>query len=320
MSTTNMKKSSSSMYNITKSPPRPHSPTRENEFMNMTSKNLMVHDKKGRRGSFELFDTTQDKEESFINMISSTNTPMLIPDNTTNYSKETITMEKTKENEFVEPTRASTQTSDNSDLVMSHKSHPSTTITDQTSQETNDPKLFKNESQSSIGVILSSYEEDNSVNESDDNEEEEYHQDSLEDANNTIDASDLGNKNRYMFQSNNNNYIDTFNNLKAKSYSSGNKLDNDHIQTMSETSLHYYQMTPSQRLRYRREQSKNKVKHTAYYKEYVYDSLENYEKSYYKHGNIYSVKPPAISSNSQGSLPKKNTNNFVPHTADHVNS
>lgn len=321
MSTTNMKKSSSSTYNISKSPPRPHSPGRENGFMNMTSKNLMVHDKKDRRGSFELFDSTQDKEESFMNMISSTNTPMLIPDNTTTYSKETIIIEKTKENEFVEPTRASTGTSDNSDLVMSHKSHPSTTITDQTSEETKDPKLFKNESQSSIGVIFSPYEEHNSIRESDDDEEEEeYNQDSLEDANKTLDASGLGNKSRYMFQSNNNNYMETFNNPKVKSYSSGNKLDNDHIQTMSETSLHYYQMTPSQRLRYRREQSKNKVKHTAYYKEYVYDSLENYEKSYYKHGNIYSAKPPAISANSEGALSNKKINNFVPHTTDNVNS
>lgn len=315
MSSSNMKKSSSSMYNINKSPPRPRSPGKENGFM-MTSKNLLVHDNRERRGSFDLFDSNQDKEESFINMMSSTATPMLIPDNTTTHSKDTIIIEKTKEKELVEPMRASTGTSDNSDLVMSHKSQPSTTITDQTSEETKDSKFFKSESQSSIGVIFSPYEGNDSIRQSDD---EDYNQDSIDDGNKTIDTSAMNNKARYMFQSNNVNYVEPFNNAKVKSYSSGNKLETENIPTMSETSLHYYQMTPSQRLRYRREQSKNKVKHTAYYKEYVYDSLENYEKSYYKHGNIYSAKPPAISDNSASALPKKKMN-FVPHTADSTNN
>lgn len=67
-----------------------------------------------------------------------------------------------------------------------------------------------------------------------------------------------------------------------------------------------YQMTPSQRLRYRREQNKNKVKNSAHFKEYAYDKLENIEKMYYQHGNIYSQPPPSIcASGSVNSIPKK---------------
>lgn len=61
--------------------------------------------------------------------------------------------------------------------------------------------------------------------------------------------------------------------------------------------LQYHQMTPSQKLRYRREQSKNKVKSTAHFKEYVYDKLENIEKTYYQHGNIY-TQPPTINTSA----------------------
>lgn len=308
MSTSNMMKSSSSIYHMNKSPPRPRSPGKHNGFM-MTSQNLLAHDTKDQKGSFELFES-HDNEEPFMNIVSSTATPMLIPDNTTSYSKETIIIEKPKE--FMEPSRTSTGTSDNSDLVMSHKSQPSTTITDQASEDTKDNKLYNSQSNSSIGVILSPYEENESLK-----DDMNTSQDAADASNQTIDAEEINSKARYMFQCNN--YMDNYNSQKVKSFSSGNKLEDGQIPTISDNTLQYYQMTPSQRLRYRREQSKNKVKHTAYYKEYVYDSLETYEKNYYKHGNIYAKKPPTITANSDSMVPKKVINQYQ-NNANNINN
>lgn len=309
MSTSNMMKSSSSIYHLNKSPPRPRSPGKQNGFM-MTSQNLLAHDTNDQKDSFELFEN-QDNDDVFMNIVSSTATPMLIPDNTTSYSKETIITEKPKE--FSEPSRTSTSTSDNSDLVMSHKSQPSTTITDQTSEDTKDNKLYNSQSNSSIGVILSPYEENESLEDG----MKSSSQDAADTSNQTIDTEQINNKARYVFQSNN--YVDNYSTQKVKSFSSGNKLDDGQIPTMSDNTLQYYQMTPSQRLRYRREQSKNKVKHTAYYKEYVYDTLETYEKNYYKHGNIYSKKPPTITANSDSMVPKK-INSQYHNTTSNINN
>ncbi|XBW36638.1 hypothetical protein QEN19_002209 [Hanseniaspora menglaensis] len=99
---------------------------------------------------------------------------------------------------------------------------------------------------------------------------------------------------RYMFQSNIPDISrDNIHDPHLSSRSPSPKTSN----TFSQSSkLQYYQMTPSQRLRYRREQGKNKVKNSAHFKEYVYDKLESTEKLHYQHGNIYSQPPPQIGS------------------------
>ncbi|OBA26631.1 hypothetical protein HANVADRAFT_52943 [Hanseniaspora valbyensis NRRL Y-1626] len=101
---------------------------------------------------------------------------------------------------------------------------------------------------------------------------------------------------RYMFQ---NSSPDLINNttLVANQHIQNNKSHSISGPGTGSPVLQYHQMTPSQKLRYRREQSKNKVKSTAHFKEYVYDKLENIEKTYYQHGNIY-TQPPAINTSA----------------------
>ncbi|KAL6937419.1 hypothetical protein ACO0RG_003925 [Hanseniaspora osmophila] len=71
-----------------------------------------------------------------------------------------------------------------------------------------------------------------------------------------------------------------------------------------------YKMTPSQRLRMRREQNKNSVKNSIKYKEFYYDKHESIEKLRDQHGNIHSNQPSPLKTNTVNSAAFVQNNNI----------
>lgn len=325
-----------------KSPPRPHSPRQGTDFMNMTSLNLQRHNNL-TASTFNLYNKNNSSSEDVSKFLSRSNTPSLLKDEKKpQTSRDTLILqyENRVEGESFEglknPTRANTgttSTTNRSDVVMSHQSHPSTaTACESEIDKANLNVLhspagdFSNSPKDLTGKFSGSIldEDPDKTLENRDIEEAnsiEKHQKGeiglgMVHAMISPDFKDPpfaafdkkfqggqfdgqnGQQQRYMFHRSNPE-IDknTFNAFSQQPSNKGSPSPK----------MQYYQMTPSQRLRYRREQGKNKVKNSSHFKEYVYDKLENIEKNYYQNGNIYSLQPPPIRAGeySQNNLPKK---------------
>ncbi|KAL6940790.1 hypothetical protein ACO0QE_004707 [Hanseniaspora vineae] len=103
-------------------------------------------------------------------------------------------------------------------------------------------------------------------------------------------------------------------NLSSQSIpSSNNRPLTPHEMTMMQS----YKMTPSQRLRMRREQNKNSVKNSIKYKEFYYDKHESMEKLRDQHGNIQPSQPSPLNTNPLNNGPLKNIKNMKNKPASH---